>query len=71
MALHSHAKNSSGNPEDKPRSDAVLWLDLARVVYAWTDGRKSNIDRAWWRQPLREDDFFAVPAETLELPTVH
>lgn len=71
MALHRHPTSSSSNPDDKPRSEAVSWFDLARVVYAWTDVRKSDIDRAWWRQTLRADDFIAPRDHALETATVH
>ena len=26
------------------------WVDLGRVVYAWTDVRESSVDRSWWKQ---------------------
>ena len=34
--------------DEKPRSDQVSWLDVAKVVYTWTDRRETDIDRKWW-----------------------
>ena len=25
------------------------WFEVARSVYRWTDERKPEVDRAWWR----------------------
>ena len=49
MPVHLHTQGSATNVDEKPRSDAISWFDLARVVYTWTDGREFTIDRAWWK----------------------
>jgi hypothetical protein len=71
MALHRHVGSSSSNPDEKPRSEAISWFDLARVVYGWTDGRESAIDRAWWRQTLERYPLIHTNADVTEMPTVH
>ncbi len=45
MALEQRARNS----DEGSRSSSVRWLEIATVVYAWTDRREANADRAWWK----------------------
>ncbi len=46
MALEQHGSRQS---DDTLRSSAIRWLELASVVYAWTDRRESSEDRTWWK----------------------
>ncbi len=36
-------------PDEGLRSSTLRWLELATVVYAWTDRREANEDRVWWK----------------------
>ena len=76
MALEQQGSRQS---DDTLRNSTIRWLELASIVYAWTDRRESAEDRSWWKtagarlylpfaKPQREESTASGAAATSLVP---
>jgi hypothetical protein len=47
--------------ENKTRGRLDSWIELGKVVYAWTDRRNAEVDRVWWKTAGARFYWTAVP----------